>query len=411
MPRLEAGLAFLQGLTNQGIDYLLLSNFDLECEPGVCCDLDICIPNSEKEDFLDYISSVGFCERRKPAELPGHHFYIPRDASLGFYLDVQYKLNFVDVIGAQEYVLSQPLDSFLDNRELVDGYLRPSPMDSFTLYIAKCMWQKKKIKPRNIDYIWDLGRSVQKNERVESVIGIDFLSQSSSVVLSDVFAAFRDGVRHFSKTLSLQRGEVRPDSPPPGLFVLFLGPDGAGKSSLIKGVESLSPIKCMTAYLGMGEGGWRLPLVKYFRKSRSRVFGYIFWYILLPLELIIRHQAAKRSSKWCIHLVDRFPGRPFIMGGLCEKLYRAILPVPDLIVILTGDPRVIAERKPNETSIDRTRSEFAKWDKVAERFLAPVIIVDTTVSSELDCSIAVLQGISHLSSYQSNYILDLKVRK
>tara|TARA_R100001143_G_C3280709_1_gene96520 strand:- start:138 stop:641 length:504 start_codon:yes stop_codon:yes gene_type:complete len=167
----------------------------------------------------------------------------------------------------------------------------------------------------------------------------------------------------------------------------------------------------MTAYLGMGEGGWRLPLVKYFRKSRSRVFGYIFWYILLPLELIIRHQAAKRSSKWCIHLVDRFPGRPFIMGGLCEKLYRAILPAPDLIVILTGDPRVIAERKPNETSIDRTRSEFAKWDKVAERFLAPVIIVDTTVSSELDCSIAVLQGISHLSSYQSNYILDLKVRK
>jgi hypothetical protein len=412
MLRRDARLQFLQALTASRIRYLLLSNFDLEGDVSVCGDMDICVPTSEQEQFIVLIANYGFYERRKPSEVPGHYFYISHDASLGFYLDVQYELEFVDVKAGRTFFLEKTFEQFWLDSYLKDGFYCPVPYDQFLLYLAKCAWQKQKLDERSLKFLVQLGAAAQYAEQTESILGIDFGFQSESSGVEEILSAFEREVSFGSTDLPKKKSNGSRGGPPE-LFVLFLGPDGVGKSSIINGVKSMSPIKCKPLYLGLGEDGWRVPFVKRFRKIKSKIanklgFEYLFWFFLFPLELLIRHFTAKRSGGWCIHLVDRFPGRPFIRGGMWERLYRMVLPKPDLIVLLTGDPVVIAGRKPTETSVTRTVKEFKKWSLVAKKINCPVFGVDTTANDIEKCSQLVLQEIMKVNKYQIDFFLDVK---
>ena len=82
-------------------------------------------------------------------------------------------------------------------------------------------------------------------------------------------------------------------------------------------------------------------------------------------------------------LVDRLPGRPFMRGGALMHFYRSLLPRPDLVVLLTGDPDTIVQRKQGETNLARTRSEMAKWETVAKRTGARQILHINTTENDL----------------------------
>lgn len=412
MLRQDARLQFLQSLTDCDIQYLLLSDFDLDSVVGSLSDLDICVPSYEKERFCRFVASYGFYERRKPAEVPGHYFYISHDVSLGFYLDVQYSLDFVDVKSGKTFLLERSLEDFLRSRVLANGFYRPAPYDQFLLYLAKCNWQKKKISARNINMILQLGAVAQSSMQSESLIGIDFLSRSEACGIDQILSAFQRKISFNVKSaLKDNVGSDRGKSS--DLFILFLGPDGVGKSSLIESVKCLSPIKCKPLYLGLGEDGWYFPFIKRFRKAKTEIskvlkFELLFWLFLFPLELLARLFSAKRSGGWCIYLVDRFPGRPFVRGGMWGALYRKILPKPDLIVLLTGDPSIITSRKPTETTVARTLKELEKWSFVAEKIGSPIFRVDTTEGSVETCAQAVLQEVMMMRKYQASFFLDIK---
>jgi hypothetical protein len=122
--------------------------------------------------------------------------------------------------------------------------------------------------------------------------------------------------------------------------------------------------------------------------------GSLLWYVLFPLELMARRAAIKPSQHGTFLLLDRLPGQPFLSGGLLLRLYQLLLPKPDVIVLLNGDPDEIAGRKPAETSAERTASELAKWEIVARRIpTASIVRVDTTRYTIRACTEFLMQAL------------------
>lgn len=175
--------------------------------------------------------------------------------------------------------------------------------------------------------------------------------------------------------------------------VLFLGPDGSGKSTIIGSLKPLLGESCTVLYLGMGDAGWLLPGMHRAHRlltssaSHALRLHWVYWYMLLPLELLCRRAVARLKGRKRFVLIDRFPGQPFLAGGALAQLYRLVLPAPDIVVTLVGDPAIISARKPEETTCDRTRKEIEKWRSVAQRIGARrELSVDTTVRDAAGCA-------------------------
>ena len=169
--------------------------------------------------------------------------------------------------------------------------------------------------------------------------------------------------------------------------VLFLGPDGVGKSTLLQSVQEALPVASVNAYFGIGKDGWRLKAVQRLSVHGGRsLSGAVFWYVALPVEIYLRRINISRVGRGGIVLIDRVPGKPLLSGQFLRLLYIGILPRPNVIILLQGDPVVIASRKPEETTPERTVKELRKWKKVAERLRADrIVAIDTTDNELVSC--------------------------
>ncbi len=180
--------------------------------------------------------------------------------------------------------------------------------------------------------------------------------------------------------------------------ITFLGPDGAGKSSLIELLQDRRSAGCM--YLGMNpDATWQFAAAQaaYRRQAQHKhplvraLKGGLFWYLLFPVEIVMRRRAARSECRHDWLLLDRVPGPPFLRRGLLGRYYHYLLPHSDVVVLLTGDPVVISARKPDETSPERTLREMAKWAIVARRLSPHVIEIDTTTLTIEECATIIEQ--------------------
>jgi len=380
-------------LRKRNISYVVISNYFYKKQRGG--DIDLYVPIESKSIFLKTIESLGFQQRKKPSMLPNHNFYIFFNGFISIVLDVKHDLSFYMPNGC--IWIYKSLLEVIPNRQKIEESFRPKGFDAIILYIAHCIsLEKKVLEKRHLDnlkfYIKKFRNEVNDREELRIVenlfssihdIGLMEFTKELSKILKQFFIIKKRFIWWYKFKNSFRFGS--------GFKILFLGADGTGKTTLVRKLKEKLPFSNRILYLGMGKDGWLMKWIQKYQKfcndnywaGRLR-FIIIFTWLFLPLELFLRQLKISFHSKYANVLIDRFPGYPFLTGKVLKWLYRHLLPKPDLIILLGGDPESIATRKPTEVSKGRVELEHRKWIKVAKEINTSHVLKLDTVDNDLN---------------------------
>jgi len=401
------------------IDFELLSGFfDKNNKFDKNNEIDIWVSKSSKDKFLSFLDTLGFKKRIEIPNKGGCEYYIYFKEDISITLDVKYELHYYEK--TFEYWLSK--DPVIKNRTSGKRFDSDYNKWKFRLlnYVAECVWVKgNRLNHRHISNI----QKYINHTHIENIMNDDLPNVLNNVITKEVGIKekrknLEKEIKHyFDKKYSINtywKFQYKKYKFGLGNTILFLGPDGAGKTSLIDAFSSSLSLKHNKLYLGMGADGWILRSVKWLKFNSKNSFvrwlplGFLFKYLGFPLELLSRQFKVSKYSKNRIVLIDRYPGYVFLYGKVTPYLYSLILPKPDLIILLTGDAKQIAARKPNETTEARTISEIKKWRKVAIK-LDPsrIIEIDTTKNDIDQCKNIIIKELASNSNLTNKVLSKL----
>ncbi len=285
-----------------------------------------------------------------------------------------------------------------------DGNKRVSATGRAMLYAANCVWLKQsRLSKRNIEKLQRLSllaldspnannmscfQTIHSISKLDEKLSVSESRDEIEYLIEPHFVSHLNPVRQIMPRRNFSLGNDKTD-------IIFIGPDGVGKTTLIKAVIEALPIKTGSGYLGIGKEGWKLWFAKALSERRKNRFASVlFWYMVLPVELMLRRAIMLHRGRGRVIIIDRVPGMPLLRKGALLWLYRIILPRPCIVVLLTGDPVKIASRKPEETTPERTEKELVKWKCVAKRLKSRRIIeIDTTHHNLETCRDIVVEAI------------------
>jgi thymidylate kinase len=355
-------------LNSKGIKYALLTDF--ECD-FLSQDIDLFVHPTNRLQFEKVLFDMGWYRRKELAYHVNHHFYISPKSAV--YLDVKYGPTFANGKDAC-YTFIGYDSSDIDVQINSKGVCRPSGFNAIALYAAHLAFKERgKLEEKHRVYLAqyiDLYLQEVDASFLEAVEQIqDWLLHSFPGDTSKLQQIIRPYFRLDKKRMTRPKG-IKYGY---GLNVLFLGTDGSGKTTLVEAVGSSLNLKNNRLYLGAGESSWTSPIMKkiydykFSAKPLDRVYSFLKTFAVLPLELSLRIAPIVRKSKYNITLIDRFPGFVFLDKKPGRALlYKSILPTPDLVFFLYADPEVLVKRKPNETTLERSRQDISKFRKVAD---------------------------------------------
>jgi thymidylate kinase len=165
-----------------------------------------------------------------------------------------------------------------------------------------------------------------------------------------------------------------------GLCVAVIGPDGAGKSTLVGGLQQTLPFRTRRIYMGLTGGRMR-------RAQLLRVPGLIFAAQGALLWARYLH-ALLRSADGEIVLFERYvldgavsAGTPLsALQQLSRRVQRWIVPPVDLVLLLDASGRTMFDRKGEYSSgtLETWRAQYRKL----ERSVRNVVVIDAEQTAE-----------------------------
>jgi thymidylate kinase len=179
--------------------------------------------------------------------------------------------------------------------------------------------------------------------------------------------------RRLRRRMARRLTKVRTAVMEPGISVALLGPDGAGKSTLIEGMRRSFYFPVRSVYMGLyGAGASRPPrnLAErlsrlwggYVRAAYHRRRGRLVLFDRYGYDALLRQE---RRASW------RHDVRRWLLGSV---------PAPDLVVVLDASAETLVGRKA-EHDIDEIRAQRNAYLDLAERLGAEVISVESDAES------------------------------
>ena len=161
-----------------------------------------------------------------------------------------------------------------------------------------------------------------------------------------------------------------------GLSVVFLGPDGAGKSSVVRAVrQDLAPAFFSTtsrsfppALLNRGSGANISPHAEPPRSWLSSIIrAILYWFVYHTIGYLFTTRK-DLARFWLVlhdrHLIDTLvdPRRYRYSGPMpLLRLICSVIPKPDLVILLDAPPELIQSRKQELPLDETTRQREAYW--------------------------------------------------
>lgn len=198
-------------------------------------------------------------------------------------------------------------------------------------------------------------------------------------------------------------GVYRSARRPEGATVVFVGPDGSGKSTVVEVLATRLETLFRPVIIRHSRPG-RLPAMRKlagklgFSRSRIeqqapspaerlespgmlRVYGNLVYYALD--HLLDRPVLSVRRARGALYLYDRFywdywvlPGYRRVAGGLVTFLTR-LAPKPDLVLLLSCEPRIVVKRK-KELDESEVAEQLKRWEHRALQ--VPIVRLDASAS-------------------------------
>ena len=145
------------------------------------------------------------------------------------------------------------------------------------------------------------------------------------------------------------------------MSILVIGPDGSGKSTLVRTLASSFGKRATPLYLGVGREQWKSKIAEriyYFPAAGSQ-----FATLLLPVRVVallidLRLRVPLQTQ---VAVIDRFPLGLMAKSRVLHFLISSLVPPIFAVINLVGDPEVFRQRSGFEDS----RAEICREARLA----------------------------------------------
>ena len=424
----NALLLLLKTLNDSDIGYALLHPGD-DALPDVSSDIDIILDSKPADSIEPALAKLN--EELGTTWTQSLHYDVPQ----GYYYVVQVPCKsgyaylqldcLYDPTGTNRYHLTSQF--LLDDRVFDSGYFRVAETAE-TLYLlikrslkgnaskknvctlAKCVSESSETLEPLIRK-W-LGR--QLSEKIINLCNNDktselaeLLNSSSSKIEANF--ALHNPVKYFSKRFTTATRQIRRFFKPTGLFIVLIGPDGCGKSTISDNVRN-NMERC---FRGVWRFHWRPKLLPKLgrnttqntessssektppappappEKSKYNTFISLIRFTYYLADFIAGYWLIiyPKKARTTLIVGERYfadilvhPARyGFSLPAWVLRLSTYLVPKPDAIILLHGDPQKIHDRKPElpvETISDQINKYLTEMTHWGEQ-----LVINTTEGS------------------------------
>ena len=411
---------FLEFLDHNNIAYILLSEY-FGAKGG---DIDIYIlPNSYKI-YIELINQTNLYKQKYIPDYENHFFYYYNiEGYRPLRVHVKYELSFFDNV--DNVYRHASFEKEIENNLLkIDSGCISRHYLALLLYASKCAFlEKYKLELRQIEslrtYIDKFLKEISDSKEREVILKIqDIINNIQdeknlvqlSLRLREILLPYFQNVskgKTFKKIILNKFKRFGKSK----FSVLFLGPDGAGKTTTIEFVKKELDLPISTLYGGLGLNGWIFTSLYTLRESnkkanriRRALVNRIIAYILYPMELLARTIRSSFSAKRNLLLIDRSP-ELLIKTKLINRLHDYVFPVPSLVVLLKAPAGILVERKPDELNFELASQKLINEEELArfyEKKGAKIIYIDTSITPLEESKIIIEKEIWNCEKFKTS---------
>jgi thymidylate kinase len=383
--------AALAGLDRAGIGWVLLRE---SLEPPLAGDIDLLVSPGDAGRLGAALGAAGFLQLRAAHHWPHRFFYAYSDEA-----DAWVKLDVVDHLVFGGTALSRKLvKATLDRRRRVDDVWRLSAADEFWALLLHSLIDTPSVAERHarrlaalLDEgveegpIFQVLRDCQEASSTAIRLAKNRSWQQASPLRDELRRCVRGSGRGCGQRLTAwlrsRFGLVLNAGGRPGMRVALLGPDGAGKSTLIADLAERLPLPTRTFYLGLygvqaeRRSAAKLSRVVLLRRIvrlwRAYVAG---WYHRYGGRLVLYDRHGYEA------LMPARSGHTSSRRRILRLLVGRLAPRPELVVLLDAPSEVLRARKPEHT-IRELDGQRRRYRYLAQRVPA-TLVVDTAAGTE-----------------------------